>query len=81
VLGGILQDDVNQQETGFPFLRDTPGLGWLFRSQSKSRVKSELLVFVTPKVVMSGIPGQLPTAQQLWEKRTKAPATENTMHQ
>jgi type IV pilus assembly protein PilQ len=74
VLGGILQDDVNQQETGLPYLRDTPGLGWLFRGRSNSRVKSELLVFITPKLVagvQTAAAPTLPTAQQLWENRPK----------
>lgn len=71
VLGGILQDDVNQQETGLPYLRDTPGLGWLFRGRSNSRVKSELMVFITPKLVAGVTPVALPTAQQLWENRQK----------
>jgi type II secretory pathway component GspD/PulD (secretin) len=77
VLGGILQDDVNQQETGLPYLRDTPGLGWLFRGRNNSRVKSELLVFITPKLVAGVAPTALPTAQQLWENRAK----ENTPQQ
>jgi type IV pilus assembly protein PilQ len=71
VLGGILQNEVDQQETGLPYLRDTPGLGWLFRSRSNARVKSELLVFITPKLIAGVTTASLPTAQQLWENRAK----------
>lgn len=81
VLGGILQDDVNQQETGLPYLRDTPGLGWLFRGRSNSRVKSELMVFITPKLVASVTPVSLPTAQQLWESRAKENEPQQAVHQ
>lgn len=81
VLGGILQDDVNQQETGLPYLRDTPGLGWLFRGRSNSRVKSELMVFITPKLVAGVTPVSLPTAQQLWESRAKENEPQQAVHQ
>jgi type IV pilus assembly protein PilQ len=78
VLGGILQDNVDRQETGVPYFRDIPGLGWFFHGQNKSRVKSELLVFVTPNVVLGGVNGQFPTAQQLWENREKTASAANT---
>jgi type IV pilus assembly protein PilQ len=71
VLGGILQDLIDQSEAGIPYLRDTPGLGWLFRGRSNNRVKSELLVFITPKLVAGVSTAALPTAQQLWESRPK----------
>ncbi len=77
VLGGILQDDVERQKTGVPYFRDIPVLGWMFRGENKNRIKSELLVFVTPKVVMGGATGPLPTSQQLWENREKKASAEN----
>lgn len=71
VLGGILQDTLDQRERGIPYLRDTPGLGWLFRGRLNSRVKSELMVFITPKLVAGISTTVLPSAQQLWESRSK----------
>jgi type IV pilus secretin PilQ/predicted competence protein len=69
VLGGILSDNLSSSEEGTPYLRKVPGLGWLFRGDSNSRVKSELMVFITPRIV-PGIPvANLPSAQQLWETR------------
>jgi type IV pilus assembly protein PilQ len=71
VLGGILSDNLKRAEEGTPYLRKVPGLGWLFRGNSNSRVKDELLVFITPRIV-PGIPvASLPSAQQLWENRPK----------
>jgi type IV pilus assembly protein PilQ len=81
VLGGILQDDLNQQESGIPYLRDTPVIGWLFRGRNNARVKSELLVFITPKLVTGGVLTSFPTAQQLWENRTKGEATAAVVQQ
>ncbi len=71
VLGGILQDDLRQSERGIPYLRDTPGLGWLFRGRSNSHRKDELLVFITPKLAAGTPTAGLPTAQQLWESRPR----------
>ena len=73
VLGGILQDDLRQDETGIPYLRNTPGLGWLFRSTNRSKTKDELLVFTTPRLTAGVSTAGLPTAQQLWDRRSREP--------
>lgn len=74
VLGGILQDNLQQRERGIPYLRDTPGLGWLFRGRSNTKTKEELLIFITPRLGTGApVPG-LPTAQQLWENRPRETA-------
>ena len=51
VLGGLAQDDVRHDTTKVPLLGDIPGLGYLFRSSSKSQSKNNLLVFITPTIV------------------------------
>jgi type II secretory pathway component GspD/PulD (secretin) len=51
VLGGMVQDDVRNGNTKVPVLGDIPGIGLLFRNDTKSRQKSNLLVFVTPTIV------------------------------
>ncbi len=51
VLGGLVQDDIRLGNTKVPVLGDIPGLGYLFRSDTKSRQKSNLLVFLTPTIV------------------------------
>ncbi len=51
VLGGLVQDDIRQGNTKVPVLGDIPFMGNLFRSDSKSRQKSNLLVFITPTIV------------------------------
>lgn len=51
VIGGMIQDSRTNDNTGVPFFKDIPGLGLLFRNQSVSRTKTELLVFITPYVV------------------------------
>ncbi|HEY5911285.1 MAG TPA: secretin N-terminal domain-containing protein [Verrucomicrobiae bacterium] len=51
VLGGLVQDDIRTGNTKVPVLGDIPGLGYLFRSDTKARQKSNLLVFLTPTIV------------------------------
>ena len=69
VLGGILQDSLDRRETGIPYLRDTPGIGWLFKGKDDSRTKDELLIFLTPTIVAGVSTTTLPSASQLWENR------------
>jgi general secretion pathway protein D len=51
VLGGLMQDNVNENNTKIPGLGDIPGLGALFRSNSRSATKTDLMVFLRPIVV------------------------------
>lgn len=54
VLGGLIQDDVQETETKVPFLGDIPGIGRLFRSNSTSKTKQHLMVFLRPVIVRDG---------------------------
>jgi type IV pilus assembly protein PilQ len=51
VIGGIYSDSDNDLNQGVPYLQDIPVLGWLFKSNSKLKKKTELLIFITPKIV------------------------------
>ncbi len=51
VLGGLVQDDIRQNNTKVPLLGDIPGLGRAFRTDSKSRQKSNLIIFITPTII------------------------------
>ncbi len=54
VLGGIYETEESEDYTKVPLLGDIPGLGALFRSTRKVSNKSELLIFVTPKILREG---------------------------
>jgi type IV pilus assembly protein PilQ len=54
VLGGIYETETSEDVSKVPFLGDIPGLGALFRSTRKQSNKSELLIFVTPKILKEG---------------------------
>lgn len=51
VIGGIYVDSDSETDSGVPYLMDIPLLGWMFKSNSKSKTKTELLIFITPRVV------------------------------
>jgi type IV pilus assembly protein PilQ len=55
VLGGVLETNHRDDQTKVPFLGDIPILGVLFKEQSKTNNKDELLIFVTPKIVREGV--------------------------
>ncbi len=51
VIGGIFQQSENQTEQKIPLLGDIPVMGNLFKNNIRSSKRSELLIFLTPKVV------------------------------
>jgi len=53
VIGGIYTETEGTDESGIPGLRRIPLLGWLFKAQSITNNKTELLIFLTPTVVAS----------------------------
>ena len=53
VIGGLMKDDRTSARSKIPVLGDIPVIGWLFRKTGKSREKTELLVFITPRVMTS----------------------------
>lgn len=55
VLGGIYETSTAEGESKVPLLGDIPLLGFLFRSTSNSETKSELLIFITPKILKEGL--------------------------
>ncbi|MFE8073254.1 type II secretion system secretin GspD [Marinobacteraceae bacterium S3BR75-40.1] len=70
VLGGLIREDYQKQIQKVPLLGDIPFLGALFRSESKSKTKRNLLVFLRP-TILSGKGKAQDIAQnrfdRLWE--------------
>jgi general secretion pathway protein D len=54
VLGGLLQDQSANNQSRVPGLADIPFLGALFRSESRNRTKTNLMVFLRPVIVRDG---------------------------
>jgi type IV pilus assembly protein PilQ len=51
VIGGLVRKDVNETHFKVPLLGDIPLLGRLFRKSVESEVKSEVMVFLTPRIL------------------------------
>jgi len=51
ILGGLIETDKNNSNSGVPFLKDLPLLGYLFRSTSSDGVRKELIVLIRPTVL------------------------------
>ena len=52
-LGGLLDDNERRTIERIPLLSDIPGIGELFKSRSKSRSKTNLMVFIRPTILLS----------------------------
>jgi type IV pilus assembly protein PilQ len=55
VIGGIFESNENEAETKVPYLGDVPMIGNLFKSRNRTNNRSELLVFITPKVISESV--------------------------
>jgi type IV pilus assembly protein PilQ len=51
VIGGIYTRNTGTSASGVPFLKDIPILGYFFRTSSSSERRTELLIFITPRIV------------------------------
>ncbi len=55
VIGGIYEQDKNDTVTKVPVLGDIPLLGWLFKTKDVRDNKTELLIFLTPRIVAENL--------------------------
>ncbi|MEP7064226.1 MAG: type IV pilus secretin PilQ, partial [Betaproteobacteria bacterium] len=51
VIGGIYEETIRNDTTKVPFLGDIPLLGYLFKTTGRSSDKTELLIFLTPRII------------------------------
>jgi type II secretory pathway component GspD/PulD (secretin) len=53
VLGGLIEEYAERRDMKVPLLGDIPLIGGLFRSETETKVRTELLIVLTPHVVTS----------------------------
>lgn len=58
VIGGLIRDSLIKNEKKVPILGDIPLLGWLFKSTKSTKVKTELIIFITPFILEDEIETQ-----------------------
>jgi general secretion pathway protein D len=51
VLGGLITEDITKIKDKIPMLGDLPFVGRLFRSESSTSSKKNLMIFVTPTII------------------------------
>ena len=51
VIAGLINEEERQQVNKVPFFGDLPVVGFLFRNSSNTKVKSELVIMLTPHIV------------------------------
>lgn len=51
LLGGLITENFNSGDSGVPFLKDIPILGHLFKNQSNSQTRTELIILLTPYII------------------------------
>lgn len=61
LLGGLMSQNNSRSESGVPLLKDIPGIGQLFRTNTDNNRKTELLILITPYIVADDFDAQAVT--------------------
>lgn len=69
-VGGLIQDSVSRDKQKVPFIAEIPLLGWFFRRDVRDNSKSELILLITPHVLMTPAEGQEATTTLMKERST-----------
>ena len=70
ILGGLIQDDITLNDARVPLIGNIPGVGWLFRNESRSNTKTNLLIFLRPTVIRDAAGADSATQRkfdEIWE--------------
>jgi MSHA biogenesis protein MshL len=51
VLGGLMQDEINNLSDGVPIVDDIPGIGNIFKNRNDTKKKTELVIFLRPIII------------------------------
>ena len=73
IIGGIIRDAVTKNKNKVPILGDLPLIGGLFRSTDKDKQKTELMVFLTPRIVHNPAQAATLTDQQKSQLQSPVP--------
>ena len=55
VLGGVYENQNSSGKNKIPFFADLPGIGFLFTNSTINKVNTELLIFITPKIIKNNV--------------------------
>ncbi|ASD64035.1 type II secretion system secretin GspD [Bdellovibrio bacteriovorus] len=68
VLGGLMKEQDQESVTKVPLLGDIPIIGWLFKSRTIVKDKTNMVVFLTPKIVRNNIEANAIVSKKLDER-------------
>jgi len=71
VLGGLIEDTVKDSVQKIPLLGDIPGIGRLFRNNRKEVFKTNLMVFLKPKILSTQVAGYEETRKRYMDLQQK----------
>ncbi len=81
VLGGLIDDQMRQNEQRVPGLGRIPGLGWLFRARKTNHDKTNLMVFIRPQILRDSNDARFQTsAKYNYIREQQRQLTENGAH-
>ncbi|MCM8813587.1 MAG: hypothetical protein NC924_06605 [Candidatus Omnitrophica bacterium] len=63
LLGGLIKDSIVKSENRLPYLGRIPILGYLFKNSTEEKVKQELVVFITPRIIAQS-PDAIPAMER-----------------
>ena len=52
IIGGLMREDLDKRSSQLPHLGDIPGIGFLFRNRTETQRRSEILVLITPHIIV-----------------------------
>ncbi|HTV50884.1 MAG TPA: type II secretion system secretin GspD [Steroidobacteraceae bacterium] len=64
VLGGLISDEFDFTQNGIPLLQSIPLIGALFRDRQVTHKKSDLMIFIRPKILIDGTDTSIATNQK-----------------
>ena len=80
VIGGIIGQDATEGEGKIPFLGDIPLLGWLFKTHNNTSTKTNMFIFITPRIIKNPADIAAVTLQKEDSMGKVLPAVQQELH-
>lgn len=80
VIGGIIGQDASDNNYKVPLLGDIPLLGWLFRTHTTSSKKTNMFIFITPRIVRNPAQAAAVTLKKEDEMGKVLPSVKRELH-
>ena len=80
VIGGIIGQDATEGEGKIPFLGDIPLLGWLFKTHNNTSTKTNMFIFITPRIIKNPADIAAVTLQKEDSMGKVLPAVKQELH-